>query len=100
MVQHPGHLLKTCETATPISFQNIVFLESSVLPPSSLCCPKSLRRHVTKSEGVIPSLLCVLTEDTNLFAISKRASASATCSLGFCTEMSYPKKEGKSKPQS
>jgi len=87
MVQHPEHLLKTCETATPISFQNIVFLESSVLPPSPLCCPKSLRRPVTKSE------------DTNLFVISKRASASATCSLGFCTEMSYPKKERvKSKP--
>lgn len=86
MVQHLGPLWKTCETAIPTSFQHIKFLPSSLLPPGPLCSPKSLRRQVTKSEGVIPSLLCALTDVTKVFVMSKRASASATCSLGFCTE--------------
>lgn len=94
MVQHPGHLLKTCETERPISFQNIVPLTSSVIPLGLLCFPKSLRRHVTKSAEFIPSLLCALTEASNASVMSNRASASATCSLGFCTER-HQEKTGK-----
>lgn len=51
MVQHPGALLKTCDTATPTSFQNVKFLWSPVIP---FGCPNSLRRPLTKFEGVIP----------------------------------------------
>lgn len=91
IVQQPGALLKTWETTCPMSFQRIKLWASSRLllgPPS---CPKSLRRQLTKSEGVTPSLLYALTEVTNVFVMSNRASASATCSLGFCTEENHIK---------
>ena len=92
MVQQPEHFLKTCDAATPISFQTKAFPDSSVLMLGPLCCPNCLRRQVTKSEGVIPSLLCDLTQFNNVCISSKRASASATCSLGFCTER-HPKNQ-------
>lgn len=97
MVLHPEHLLKTCDTARPISFQNVAFPAFSVLVLGPLCCPNCLRRHVTKSEGVIPSLLCALTQVSNVLAMSERASKSATCSLGCCTEIHVHTKTKKKK---
>lgn len=85
MVQHPGTVLITWETALPISFQAIEFLPWSELILGCPCCPKFLNRQFTKSDGVIPSLLCALTNVINVFVMSNKASASATCSLGFCT---------------
>lgn len=66
-------------------FQRIESLSSPVIlldPPS---WSKSLSRQLTKSEGVTPSLPWAFTEVTSVFVMSNRASASATCSLGFCT---------------
>lgn len=85
IVQQQGALLKTWETTQPMYFQQIESLSSPVIlldPPS---WPKSLSRQLTKSEGVTPSLPWAFTEVTSVFVMSNRASASATCSLGFCT---------------
>ena len=54
----------------------------------STCPPNFLRMWVTKSEGVIPPFAVVLTDITTDWVISRRAFASATCSLGFVTEIS------------
>lgn len=86
MVQQPWHVDKNGEIARPISFQLIdiwVFSwEANLLP---LDCPNSDIKQLTKSVGVTPALDCDWTEDTNVLAISNSASASVTCSLGFCT---------------
>lgn len=91
IVRQPGALLKTWETARPISFHCIEVASSSWFLFGPLCSPKSLIRLLTKSEGVMPSLQYSLTDVTKVFAMSNRASASATCSLGFVTE----KKKGR-----
>lgn len=80
-MQHRGLLWKTCDTAFPMSLQDIELL------PLPLGFLKSLRIQLMKPEAVIPSLLCALTEVIKVLAMSKSASASATCSLGFLTAM-------------
>ena len=83
MVRHPWPFMKIDETPNPISFQltEIGSFSSDVIPPSMLA--NSLSRQLTKSDGVTPSFDCDLIEVTREFAISCKASASATCSLGF-----------------
>jgi hypothetical protein len=83
MVQHPDTAIKACGTEAPTSSQHNEAASASRLP----CCPKFFSSTVTKSEGVIPSADWDLTDVTKVLAISSRASASATCSLGFCTAL-------------
>ena len=71
------------ETRTPISFHRLD------IPFLLLCCPKPLSKHDTKSDGETPLLACDLTEQARVLARSSRASASATCSLGFRTGKPY-----------
>lgn len=87
MVQQPWHADKKGETARPISFQLIDIWVFSW--DSNLCildCPNSVSKQLTKSVGLTPSLYSDLTEVTNVLVISSSTSASATCSLGLCTE--------------
>lgn len=88
IVQSPLPFLKMGDTENPISFQLIEFTESSEVPFWPHCWPESLSRQDTKSDGVIPSLACDLTEATKFVASPNSVSASVTCSLGLLTE--YP----------
>lgn len=84
IVLNPLHFLKIGETASPISFHLIKldkFSSSSVL----LDCPNCESTQETKSAAVMPSFDCDLTDDTSVLVRPSNASASATCSLGFCT---------------
>ena len=84
IVQHPVPFLKIWETDIPMSFQSTELLPSELLVVVA-CRPKSLSKHDTKSDGVIPSFFWALTDYTKLLVISSKASASDTCSGGFWT---------------
>ena len=85
MVQHPWALLKIGATARPISFQQTIIRASPWVATPLLAPPYCLSKQLTNSAGVIPSLEWDFTELAKVLAMSKRASASATCSLGFWT---------------
>lgn len=88
MVEQPWHADKKGETARPTSFQ-LIDIWALLFPCEDnlllLDSPNMVSKQLTKSVGVTPSLDCDCTEVTNVLVISNSASASATCSLGFCT---------------
>lgn len=87
IVEHPYPAPKILETAIPMSCQAIEFLlQSSLLVLVPPPCPNFSRMWVTKVEGVSPPLEWALTDNAKDLVMSKRACASATCSLGVVTE--------------
>lgn len=88
MVEQPWNVEQKGETARPTSFQLIdiwVLLFPREANLLLLDSPNIVSKQLTKSVGFTPSLDCDFTEVTNVLVISNSASASATCSLGFCT---------------
>lgn len=86
MVEHPQLFPKALATATPTSAQAIDARPVSLVVLGPLTSPKSLIMEETKSEMVMPLLFSAWTQCTTVLVMSNRVSASATCSLGFCTE--------------
>lgn len=84
MVQHPCALLKMGETIVPISPQRIGGVAALNPPPPF--SPNLSSKHVTKFGALKPQLVWDLTESSKVLAMSNKASASGTCSLGFWTE--------------